>query len=116
MRGCGASPLIARIPQLRLGLGACLTFWRSVGPCKCEGSEGPHANRCGERLASGVSRRARRLFGQFSLRAAVFAHPTDATGTKGEITSIEASFDFFSSSSLLGVGDASLWKTLLELN
>ena len=70
--------------------------------------EGPHANRCGERLASGVSRRARRLFGQFSLRAAVFAHPTDATGTKGEITSIEASFDFFSSSSLLGVGDASL--------
>ena len=38
----------------------------------------------------------------------MFAHPTDATGTKGEITSIEASFDFFSSSSLLGVGDASL--------
>ena len=98
MRGCGASPLIARIPQLRLGLGACLTFWRSVGPCKCEGLEGPHANRCGERLASGVSRRARRLFGQFSLRAAVFAHPTDAAGTmvgfEGEITSIEASFDF----------------------
>ena len=42
----------------------------------------------------------------------MFAHPTDATGTEvgfeGEITSIEASFDFFSSSSLLGVGDASL--------
>ena len=47
-----------------------------------------------------------------TLRAAVFVHPTDATGTKvgfeGELTSIEASFDFFSSSSLLGVGDASL--------
>ena len=36
--------------------------------------------------------------GNSTLRAAVFAHPTDATGTKGdfegEITSIEASFDF----------------------
>ena len=42
------------------------------------------------------------------LATAVFAHPTDATGTKGEITSIEASFDFFSSSSLLVVGYASL--------
>jgi hypothetical protein len=43
-------------------------------------------------------RAARRLFGQFTLIAAVFAHPTDATGTKegfeGEFTSIEASFDF----------------------
>ena len=33
------------------------------------------------------------------IRAAVFAHPTDATGTKGdfegEITSVEASFDFY---------------------
>ena len=33
-----------------------------------------------------------------TLRAAVFVHPTDATGTKvgfeGELTSIEASFDF----------------------
>ena len=42
----------------------------------------------------------------------MFAHPTDAAGAMvgfdGEITSIEASFDFFSSSSLLGVGDASL--------
>ena len=67
------------------------------GPENARGRKGPHANRCGERLASGVSRRARRLFGQFSLRAAVFAHPTDATGTmvgfEGEITSIEASFD-----------------------
>ena len=46
----------------------------------------------------GVSRRARRLFVHSTLRAAVFVHPTDATGTKvgfeGELTSIEASFDF----------------------
>ena len=36
--------------------------------------------------------------GSSTLIAAVFAHPTDATGTEGdfegEITSIEASFDF----------------------
>ena len=38
------------------------------------------------------------LFVHSTLRAAVFVHPTDATGTKvgfeGELTSIEASFDF----------------------
>ena len=70
---------------------------RVWGPENARGRKGPRANRCGERLASGVSRRARRLFGQFSLRAAVFAHPTDAAGAmvgfEGEITSIEASFD-----------------------
>ncbi len=64
------------------------------GALKCEGPEGTPR----ERRASGVSRRARRLFGQFTLIAAVFAHPTDATGTKGgfegEFTSIEASLDF----------------------
>ena len=44
------------------------------------------------RAASGDS------LGNYTPNVAVFAHPTDATGTKGdfegEITSIEASFDF----------------------
>ena len=65
------------------------------GALKCEGPEGTgaHAN-----VAPVAFRAARRLFGQFTLIAAVFAHPTDATGTKGgfegEFTSIEASLDF----------------------
>ena len=38
------------------------------------------------------------LLGNYTPKVAVFAHPTDATGTKGDFeggtTSIEASFDF----------------------
>ena len=72
----------------------CSTFWPSVEPSKYEGSEGPPR----ERRASGVSCRVRRLLGNYTPKVAVFAHPTDATGTKGdfegETTSIEASFDF----------------------
>ena len=47
---------------------------------------------------SGVSCRVRRHLGNYTPKVAVFAHPADAAGTKGdfegESTSIEASFDF----------------------
>ena len=70
------------------------------GALKMRGPEGP-PRACPLQRAnvSPVAFRAiaKRLFGQFCLRAAVFAHPTDAAGAmvgfEGEITSIEASFD-----------------------
>ena len=64
------------------------------GPEKTRGRKGPHANVApvAFRAASGD------LLGNYTPKVAVFAHPTDATGTKGdfegETTSIEASFDF----------------------
>ena len=76
-----------------------------------------HAHHRSNRRSDGVRRRHRRLDtragqgagvafraasgdlpGNYTPKVAVFAHPTDATGTKGdfegETTSIEASFDF----------------------
>ena len=65
------------------------------GPENARGRKGPHAN------VAPVAFRAALLgdcLGTSTIIAAVFAHPTDAAGTKGgfegEITSIEASFDF----------------------
>ena len=63
-------------------------------PKKARGRKGPHANVApvAFRAASGD------LLGNYTPKVAVFAHPTDAAGTKGdfegESTSIEASFDF----------------------
>ena len=77
-----------------MGPRGCPTFWRSVEPKKCEGAEGPPR----ERRASGVSCCVRRPLGNYTPKVAVFAHPTDAAGTKGdfegETTSIETSFYF----------------------
>ena len=63
-------------------------------PKKARGRKGPHANVApvAFRAASGD------LLGNYTPKVAVFAHPADAAGTKGdfegESTSIEASFDF----------------------
>ena len=65
-----------------------------MGPFDPEGPEG--ATR--ERRASGVSCRARTHQRPKKTREVAFAHPTDATGTKGRFggktASIEASFVF----------------------
>ena len=63
-------------------------------PKNKRGRKSPHANVApvAFRAASGD------YLGNYTQKVAMFAHPTDATGTKGdfegEITSIEASFDF----------------------
>ena len=64
------------------------------GPEKARGRKGPLANVApvAFRAASGD------YLGNHTPRVAVFAHPTDATGTKGDLegqtTSIVASLDF----------------------
>jgi hypothetical protein len=64
------------------------------GPKNARGRKGPHANVApvAFRAASGDN------LGNYAPKVAVFAHPADAAGTKGdfegETTSIEASFDF----------------------
>ena len=64
------------------------------GPEKARGRKGPHANVAPVAFRAALGD----CLGSSTLIAAVFAHPTDATGTEvgfeGEITSIEASFDF----------------------
>ena len=63
-------------------------------PKNKSGRKSPHANVApvAFRAASGD------YLGNYTQKVAMFAHPTDATGTKGdfegETTSIEASFDF----------------------
>ena len=63
-------------------------------PKNARGRKGPHANVApvAFRAASGD------LLGNYTPKVAVFAHPTDAAGTKGdfegETTSIETSFYF----------------------
>ena len=64
------------------------------GPENARGRKGPHANVApvAFRAASGD------LLGNYTPKVAVFAHPADAAGTKGdfegETASIAASFDF----------------------
>ena len=64
------------------------------GPENARGRKGPHANVAPVAFRAALGD----CLGSSTLIAAVFAHPTDATGTEvgfeGEITSIEASFDF----------------------
>ena len=64
------------------------------GPENARGRKGPHANVAPVAFRAALGD----CLGSSTLIAAVFAHPTDATGTKvgfeGEITSIEASLDF----------------------
>ena len=64
------------------------------GPEIARGRKGPHANVSPAAFRAALGD----CLGSSTLIAAVFAHPTDAVGTKGgfegEITSIEASFDF----------------------
>ena len=64
------------------------------GPKKARGRKGPHANVAPVAFRAALGE----CLGSSTLLDAVFAHPTDAMGTKGdfegEITSIEASFDF----------------------
>ena len=70
------------------------------GPENARGRKGPHANVTVAPALWPVAFRAALgdCLGSSTLIAAVFAHPTDATGTEvgfeGEITSIEPSFDF----------------------
>ena len=64
------------------------------GPENARGRKGPHANVAPVAFRAALGD----CLGSFTLIAAVFEHPTDATGTEvgfeGKITSIEASFDF----------------------
>jgi hypothetical protein len=64
------------------------------GPEKARGRKGPHANVAPVAFRAALGD----CLGSSTLRAAVFTHHTDATGTKGgfegENTSIVASFDF----------------------
>ena len=68
------------------------------GPENARGRKGPHANVAPALWPVAFRAALGDCLGSSTLIAAVFAHPTDATGTKvgfeGEITSIEASLDF----------------------
>ena len=66
------------------------------GPEKARGRKGPHANVAPLAVAFRAALGA--FLGNHTPKFAVFAHSTDATGTKGEVegetTSIVASFEF----------------------